>query len=197
MDKYDSTEDTKAHIKRVNQLLFVAGEKLRERALNHDASKLQSPEKEAFDEHTPSLAGQTYGSEKYVESLERMKETLAHHYENNTHHPQHYKLWVCPICGKHKREEDTWVSDSGHRFCLSCTAGHAIYEAELTDNDRITSIDGFDLFDLMEMFMDWKASSERHDDGNIYRSIMINKARFRISDQVTNILMNTAKRLNF
>src|SRR5690554_4298387 len=35
-------------------------------------------------------------------------------------------------------------------------------------------INGFDLFDLIEMFFDWKAASERHDDGCIFKSIEIN-----------------------
>src|SRR5699024_3024316 len=56
---------------------------------------------------------------------------------------------------------------------------------------------GFDLFDLIEMFFDWKAASERHDDGDIYRSIEINRGRFELSDQVCSIFRNTAKRLNW
>ena len=55
-------------------------------------------------------------------------------------------------------------------------------------------IDGFDLFDLMEMFFDWKAASERHDDGDIMKSIAINQARFGYSDQVAEIMRNTVKR---
>jgi len=55
-------------------------------------------------------------------------------------------------------------------------------------------VDDFDLFDLIEMFVDWKAATERHDDGDIMKSIDINKTRFNLSDQVYNILKNTAKR---
>jgi len=58
-------------------------------------------------------------------------------------------------------------------------------------------VDGMDLFDLMEMFLDWKASSERHDDGDIYKSISINADRFKLSEQLVKILENTAKNLNF
>ena len=47
------------------------------------------------------------------------------------------------------------------------------------------------------MFFDWKAATERHDDGDIYKSLNINKDRFKISDQLINILKNTAKRNNF
>lgn len=35
-------------------------------------------------------------------------------------------------------------------------------------------IDGMNLVDIIEMFMDWKAGSERHDTGDIYKSIKVN-----------------------
>ena len=54
-------------------------------------------------------------------------------------------------------------------------------------------IDDFTLIDLIEMFLDWKAASERHEDGDIFRSIEINKNRFKMSDQLIRILNNTAK----
>lgn len=56
-------------------------------------------------------------------------------------------------------------------------------------------VDDMDLFDLIEMFFDWKAASERHTDGNILRSIEINKDRFELSDQLTSIFKNTARLL--
>ena len=52
------------------------------------------------------------------------------------------------------------------------------------------------LLDLLEMLCDWKASSERHADGNIYRSIEINQSRFGYSDEVKDILKNTVNFLN-
>lgn len=53
-------------------------------------------------------------------------------------------------------------------------------------------INGMTLLDLVELFLDWKAASERHADGNIYKSIAHNKDRFKISDQLCRILENTA-----
>ena len=53
-------------------------------------------------------------------------------------------------------------------------------------------IDDMNLIDLAEMFADWKAASERHQDGNLLKSIEINAARFGISDQLKRILVNTA-----
>lgn len=57
-------------------------------------------------------------------------------------------------------------------------------------------INDFDLFDLLEMFFDWKASSERHHDGNILQSIEKNADRFGISPQLLRILNNTAKKVD-
>jgi len=54
-------------------------------------------------------------------------------------------------------------------------------------------IDDMDLLDLVEMFCDWKAASERHGNGDIIRSIELNKERFGMSDQLAKILENTIK----
>lgn len=40
-----------------------------------------------------------------------------------------------------------------------------------------------DLLDIIEMVCDWKASVERHDTGDIDKSMEINKERFNIDDQ--------------
>lgn len=55
-------------------------------------------------------------------------------------------------------------------------------------------INGMDLFDLIEMICDWKAAVMRHDDGDIYKSLEINKERFKIGDQLYSILKNTVDR---
>ena len=53
-------------------------------------------------------------------------------------------------------------------------------------------INDMNLIDLLEMICDWKASSERHADGDILKSIEINQKRFGYSDELKNILVNTA-----
>lgn len=49
------------------------------------------------------------------------------------------------------------------------------------------------LVDLVEMLSDWKAATERHDDGDLERSLEIQKERFGLSDQLVSILRNTAR----
>lgn len=48
------------------------------------------------------------------------------------------------------------------------------------------------LLDVLEMFVDWKASSLRHNDGNIRKSVEINANRFGLSPQLARVLENTA-----
>ena len=52
-------------------------------------------------------------------------------------------------------------------------------------------IDGMSLLDIIEMFCDWKAASERTKDGNFLKSILTNRSRFNVSDQLHQIFINT------
>jgi len=52
-------------------------------------------------------------------------------------------------------------------------------------------IDDMSLIDLMEMLCDWKAATERHDNGDIQKSLIHNAERFGISEQLAKILANT------
>lgn len=149
MYSYDSTADTLAHIKRVNELLIDASIELLKRAQRHDTSKLNTPEKELFDEMTPILKDLKYGSPEYFASLAKLKPALDNHYANNSHHPEHYP----------------------------------------------DGVDDMDLFDVLEMFLDWKAATERTSAGDLEKSIDFNKGRFKMSDQLATIFNNTRKRM--
>ena len=92
--KYDSKQDTLQHINRVKDLLEGVAVELVQRGHNHDASKLENPEKELFDTYTPLLKQLEYGSDEYKESLEKLKPALEHHYANNSHHPEYYENGV-------------------------------------------------------------------------------------------------------
>ena len=52
-------------------------------------------------------------------------------------------------------------------------------------------IDDMNLVDLVEMLCDWKAASERHNDGNIRTSIEHNADRFSMSPQLVRIFENS------
>jgi len=52
-------------------------------------------------------------------------------------------------------------------------------------------IDGMNLVDIIELYCDWAAASMRHSDGDLKKSIQINKKRFDMSDQLTKIFENS------
>lgn len=148
---YDSTQDTLDHIGRVRSLLTHFRNLLIARGNVHDASKLQSPEKEVFDSVTPALRELTYGSDEYKAQLAEMKPALEHHYAANSHHPEHYPNGVADMS----------------------------------------------LMDLVEMFCDWKAATERHKDGSLKRSIEQNRERFKLDPQIASIFENTRAELGW
>ncbi len=58
-------------------------------------------------------------------------------------------------------------------------------------------VNGMTLLDLIEMFCDWKAATERHADGSLEKSIQINRKRFAMSDQLAEIFENTRRELEW
>lgn len=53
-------------------------------------------------------------------------------------------------------------------------------------------IEGMNLVDIIELFCDWKAATERHHDGNLLKSIEHNASRYNINPQLVKIFKNTA-----
>lgn len=88
---YDSTKDTMEHKNRINLVMNELIKELIYRRNHHDDSKLESPEKEAYDMYIPLLQKVEYGSREYDIIKQRMAKTcLNHHYEMNRHHPEHF-----------------------------------------------------------------------------------------------------------
>lgn len=50
-----------------------------------------------------------------------------------------------------------------------------------------------DLYDIVEMFLDWKASIKKHQNGSILISLEVNRKRFAMVYQLYQILKNTTK----
>lgn len=94
-----------------------------------------------------------------------------------------------------KLKEYTYGSEE-YQNCLSEMNGalqhhYANYRHHPEHFDK--GINDMNLVDLVEMFCDWKASSERQLNGNLLKSIDVNAARFNINAQLKQILINTAK----
>lgn len=52
-------------------------------------------------------------------------------------------------------------------------------------------IRGMNLVDVVEMLVDWAAAVQRHDDGDLRKSIEINQKRFGYTDELKQIFLNT------
>jgi hypothetical protein len=145
----DSRPATFEHSLRVGGLMIELVTDILGRATTHDLSKTRPPELEGFDRATWRLRTMAYDSPEYAASRADLAPTLAHHYQHNSHHPEHF-------------------GDAG--------------------------VCGMTLVDLVEMLADWKAASERMrtGTGDLAKSIRINKERFGLCGQLTQILVNTA-----
>lgn len=144
----ESKLDTIKHIEKVRKYIKLFTDALTQRGIDHDKSKLESPEAEEFASVNDKLAKLTYGSDDYNKCIkEELKVALDAHYAKNRHHPEHFP----------------------------------------------NGIDDMNLVDILEMFADWKASSERQDNGNLLATIKENANRFNIDDQLKHIFINTAK----
>lgn len=94
-----------------------------------------------------------------------------------------------------KLRTSTYGSDEYQGFLVSM--GEALkhhYQANAHHPEhRANGINGMTLVDLIEMLADWRAATERHADGDLAKSLEIQRDRFGISDQLLEILRNTAQ----
>ena len=71
------------------------------------------------------------------------------------------------------------------------------FEGTLLAEHRRSRMAQMGLLDLTEMLCDWKAATERHADGDLDRSITLNRERFGFGDEIERLLRRTAERLGW
>jgi hypothetical protein len=86
--------ETEQHINVVRRLAIDLAFQLIQRGMEHDKTKLESPEVDLFVKYTPELAKLQYGSPEYMECPKNLKPALDHHYANSRHHKEHFKNGV-------------------------------------------------------------------------------------------------------
>jgi len=84
---------------------------------------------------------------------------------------------------------------NGHLAALQAALQHHYAHNSHHPEHFENGVNGMSLLDLIEMFCDWKAASEKHKDGSIERSLQINRERFGLSEQLASILENTRREL--
>jgi hypothetical protein len=201
----DSKPDTIAHIQRVQELIQTAIDNLQRRAVNHDLSKLEEPEKSAFDRlKALSLSGMAYGSEEYRACLRAEKPAIQHHYKANSHHPEFYPTQdggaigvMLRACADAQEEQAKAAIGSADQGAINLLFNTATFLRSTADQLE-ASINGMSLFDVLEMLLDWKAATERmKDGGDIHASLIHNTERFKLSPQLASILANTIRELGW
>lgn len=148
----DAKVITRKHIDRVGELgrEFIA--RFVHRLDTHDQSKLEPQEiipLQELEDLREREGDAAFGTPEYERRKGLLGPMLAHHYANNSHHPEHYQDGVA----------------------------------------------GMDLLDLVEMFVDWKAASERGNEPAMNLTFAIEK--YKIEPQLASILRNTADRLGY
>jgi hypothetical protein len=182
--------ETWRHIHRVMQFMNRFAVAMLDRALRHDQSKLAPPEVALFAA-APPLGPIAYGTPAYEESRRRIMPALEHHYAHNRHHPEH---WPTPSGAEiDDLREDIAVLESiaSERIRGAAVLERAIGRLKADLAVLESPINNMNLLDVTEMFCDWAASSERHHDGNIRKSIEHNTGRFGIGQQLRRIFENT------
>lgn len=101
----------------------------------------------------------------------------------------------------HLLSESTYGSDEYNEFLKILNKDkdkaldhHYKYNSHHPEHFK-NGISGMTLADLDEMFCDWLAASKRHKDGNIFKSIRINKERFSLPEEIVSIFENTAREI--
>lgn len=94
-----------------------------------------------------------------------------------------------------KLKKSTYGSEEYRGFTKAMGEGLAHHYANNRHHPEHfeNGINGMTLIDLIEMLTDWKAATERHDDGDLEKSLFIQRERFQISAQLLEILHNTAR----
>ena len=52
-------------------------------------------------------------------------------------------------------------------------------------------VNGMSFLDLIEMWHDWRAATKKYETGNLENSINVNKKRFKLTKQLTDIMKNS------
>ena len=86
--------DTLKHCREVGYRLGEVIAELYARSIDHDLSKFDPSEFDAFVEATPKLKSSVYGSEEYNRTLQDIAPALKHHYANNSHHPEFHRSGI-------------------------------------------------------------------------------------------------------
>lgn len=86
----DFLKDLVKHRELVGQHLQFGANELFHRAIGHDRSKFSNEEYGPYEDAFPGLQKYAYGTDEFKAELKKIKPAIAHHYQFNDHHPEHF-----------------------------------------------------------------------------------------------------------
>lgn len=128
--------------------------------------------------------------ELLLQVVSRIQERITQHDLSKMQQPE------LPIFDEYspKLKDSTYGSDEYFEFLAQMQVALRHHYANNRHHPEhfANGVNGMTLVDVVEMLCDWKAATERHDDGDLARSLEIQRDRFNLSDQLVDILRNTA-----
>lgn len=187
-EPFDSEASTRAHIMRVAELMGLCQTHLQARLMRH-IQHLVSEENDVNDEAVPVAVSVTL--------LTTMIEILRHRgvthdaskltAPEKAHFDKATPALASTTYGSQEYNSAKAMLDGGLR--------HHYRENSYHPEHYSNGVWGMCWFDVIEMLMDWKAASERHDDGNLIESIKYNKERFSLDNTFVSLLSATAQNM--
>ena len=152
----------------------------------------------------------TEDTNKHINRVRELISTAVENLQRRAHYHDASKLGAIekPIFDEMtpKLKDSTYGSEEYKGFLASMKPAldnhyaenkhHPEHYAIIRGEDQPTLKD-MTLLDLLEMLCDWKAAGERHANGSIEGSLIHNKKRFQISDEMSKILERTASELGW
>ena len=144
----------------------------------------------SYDSTADTLKHSQRVGELMVEAITELMERSVRHDRSKTQDPELTTFNEYTP----KLKDSTYGSDEYKGFLEGMGDGlahhyaHNRHHPEHFDN----GVGGMTLVDLLEMVCDWKAATERHADGSLRKSLLIQSERFGMTDQLADILWNTA-----
>lgn len=188
------------------ETIKVFGSTIREGTISNEFRKI--PVKEIGEERIVNeqakidLGDNSYELELF-EHVDKVRKNLSRcirdlEYRADVHDASKFTSEEFPIFEEinHKLRGTTYGTD-GYKALLKELGPALDHHYKVNDHHPEhfeNGVNDMDLFQFVEMLCDWKAAVERHEDGDIYRSLEINKERFGISDQLYQIMKNTIDR---
>jgi Family of unknown function (DUF5662) len=97
-----------------------------------------------------------------------------------------------------KLKNSTYNSEEYKQFLRDMPALKHHYENNRHHPEHFEDgINGMNLIDILEMLADWKAAGERHADGDMAESLVQQRTRFGISEQLLRIFENTVSEMGW